>query len=161
MLCRETSRTGAGSTGDVRQLAGARREAFIVPPTRRNRLWQADFSEFETLGQGTWNLGGVVDDWAKVNLAGTVTVTKTTSDAIGFLEAALAHVEVHLGVTGVEDLTDPDTGEIGNLKLVTDNGSCFKSRDSYPSLPTPTRSATSSTTRVSREARQAPIIESA
>jgi transposase InsO family protein len=117
-----------GHTAEVRQLAGVRREAFIVPPTRRNRLWQADFSEFETLGQGTWNLGGVVDYWAKVNLACTVTVTKTTRDAIAFFEAALAEVEVLLGVTWVQDLTDPDTGEIGTLKLVTDNGSCFKSR---------------------------------
>jgi putative transposase len=82
---------------------------------------------FETLGQGTWNLGGVVDYWAKVNLACTVTVTKTTGDAIGFLEAALAEVEILLGVTWVEDLTDPATGEIGALTLVTDNGPCFKS----------------------------------
>lgn len=118
-----------GYTGEVRQLAGVRRETFIVPPTRRNRLWQADFSEFETLGQGTWNLGGVVDYWAKVNLACTVSVTKTTRDAIAFFEDALAQVEVLLGVSWVEDLTDPATGEIGTLKLVTDNGSCFKSRD--------------------------------
>ena len=40
----------AGDTGEVRALAGVRREAFITPLTRRNRLWQADFSEFETLG---------------------------------------------------------------------------------------------------------------
>lgn len=119
----------AGYTGEVRQLAGARREAFIDPPIRRNRLWQADFSEFATLGQGTWNLGGVVDYWAKVNLACTVTVTKTAKDAIAFFEAALAEVEVLLGVTWVEDLTDPATGEIGTLTVVTDNGPCFKGRD--------------------------------
>jgi putative transposase len=71
----------------------------------------------------------VVDYVAKVNLACTVTVTKTTRDAIGFFEAALAEVEVLLGVSWVEDLTDPDTGEIGTLRLVTDNGSCFTSRD--------------------------------
>jgi hypothetical protein len=87
-----------GYTGEVRQLAGARRETFIEPPTRRNRLWQADFSEFETLGQGTWNLGAVVDYWAKVDLACTVSATKTTRDAIAFFEAALAEVEVLLGV---------------------------------------------------------------
>ena len=83
-----------------------RREAFIVPPTRRDRLWQADFSEFETAGAGTWNLGGVVDYWAEVNLACTVTVTKTTEDAIAFFEAAPAEVEVLLGVTWTEDPTD-------------------------------------------------------
>jgi transposase InsO family protein len=116
-----------GYTGEVRQLAGARRETFIAPPIRRNRLWQADFSEFETLGQGTWQLGGVVDYWAKVNLACTVTVTKTTTDAIAFFAAALAHVEVLLGITWIEDLTDRQTGEIAKLILVTDNGPCFKS----------------------------------
>lgn len=36
-----------------------RRQAFIVPPTRRNRLWQVDISVFETLGAGRWNRGGV------------------------------------------------------------------------------------------------------
>lgn len=109
-----------GHTAEVRQLAGVRREAFIVPPTRRNRLWQAAFSEFETLGQGTWNLGGVVDYWAKVNLACTVTVTKTTNDAIAFFEAALLEVEVLLGVDWVQELTDPESGEIAKLTIVTD-----------------------------------------
>jgi len=116
-----------GYTSEVRQHAGVRREAFITPPTQRNRLWQADFSEFETAGQGVWNLGGVVDYWAKVNLACAVTVTKTTTDAIAFFEAALAEVEVLLGVDWVTELTDRDTGEIGKLTIVTDNGPCFKS----------------------------------
>lgn len=62
----------------------------------------------------------MVDYWAKVNLACTVSVTKTTRDAITFFEDALAEVEALLGVTWVQDLTDPDTGEIGKLKLVTD-----------------------------------------
>lgn len=127
VLARNNLTLPPGYDGEVRQLAGVRKETFIAPPTRRNRLWQADFSEFETAGQGTWNLGGVVDYWAKVNLACTVTVTKTTNDAIAFFEAALAQVEVILGVTWIEDLTDPGTGEIGKLRLVTDNGPCFKS----------------------------------
>ncbi|MDF1595503.1 MAG: hypothetical protein P1T08_05325 [Acidimicrobiia bacterium] len=48
----------ANYTHEVRLLAGLRKETFITPPTRRNRLWQADFSEYETSGAGTWNLGG-------------------------------------------------------------------------------------------------------
>jgi len=112
---------------EVRQLAGIRKETFINPPTRRNRLWQADFSEYETSAGGVWNLGGVVDYWAKVNLACEVSIRKTTKDAIVFFEAALAEVEVLLGISWVEDLTDPDTGEVGTLRIVTDNGSCFKS----------------------------------
>ncbi|MGF1616503.1 MAG: integrase core domain-containing protein [Acidimicrobiia bacterium] len=127
VLARNGLSLPANHTSEVRQLAGVRREAFITPPARRNRLWQADFSEFETLAAGTWNLGGVVDYWAKVNLGCAVTVTKTTRDAIGFFEAALTEVEVLLAMSWVEDLTDPVTGEIGTLRIVTDNGSCFKS----------------------------------
>ena len=69
----------------------------------------------------------MVDYWAKVNLACAVAVPKTTSDAISVFEAALAEVEALLGVTWVEDLTDPTTGQIATLRLVTDNGSCFTS----------------------------------
>ena len=130
-MYRVLSRNGlclpANYTAEVRQAAGVRREAFVHPPQRRNRLWQADFSEYETAAGGRWNLGGVVDYWAKVNVACVVTVRKTTSDAIAVLEAALADVEALLGVTWVEDLTDPTTGEIATLRLVTDNGSCFTS----------------------------------
>ena len=56
-----------------------------------------------------------------------MSIRKTTKDAIVFFEAALDEVETLLGITWVEDLTDPDTGEIGTLRIVTDNGSCFKS----------------------------------
>ena len=117
----------AKDTAAVRQAAGVRREAFVCPPGRRNRLWQGDFSEYETATGGRWNLGGVVDYWAKVNLACEATVRKTTSDAIAVFEAALADVEALLGVTWVENLTDPASGEIATLRLVTDNGSCFTS----------------------------------
>ncbi|MCK9248993.1 MAG: hypothetical protein M0P31_08455, partial [Solirubrobacteraceae bacterium] len=42
---------------EVRDLAGARREAFLHPPTRRNQVWQMDFFELETAGGGTWRSG--------------------------------------------------------------------------------------------------------
>jgi transposase InsO family protein len=58
-------------------MAKARRAVFEVPPTRRNRLWQTDFSEFETTAGGDWQLGGVVDYVAKVNLACPLTPTQT------------------------------------------------------------------------------------
>lgn len=126
VLARNHRTLPANYTGEIRQMAGVRKETFITPPTRRNRLWQGDFSEFETAACGTWNLGGVVDYHARVNLACTVTVTKTTVQAIEFFEAALAEVEVLLGISWVEDLVDPATGEIGTLRIVTDihPGSC-------------------------------------
>ncbi len=127
VLARNGLALPANHTAQTRQAAGVRKQAFIDPPTRRNRLWQADFSEFETNGVGTWNLGGVIDYWAKAALACTVTATKTTSDAVGFLETTLAEVEGLHGVSWVEDLTDPDTEEIAKLRIVTDNGPCFKS----------------------------------
>jgi hypothetical protein len=52
-----------------RQLAQARRAVFVDPPARRNRVWQFDFSEFETTAGGIWRLGGTVDYHAKVALA--------------------------------------------------------------------------------------------
>ena len=64
---------------------------------------------------------------AKVNLACEVTIRKTTTDAVAFFEAALAEVEALLGITWIEDLIDPETGEIAKLRIVTDNGPCFKS----------------------------------
>src|SRR5439155_1050796 len=60
-----------------RQLARARRAVFLEPPTRRCRVWQSDFSEFETIGGGVWRLCGVVDYVAKVSLACPVTTTQT------------------------------------------------------------------------------------
>ena len=65
-----------------RQLAAARRAVFVDPPTRRNRVWQADFSEFETAAQGTWQLGGVVDYVSKLVLACPVTATQTATDPL-------------------------------------------------------------------------------
>ena len=127
VLARNGLSLPANYPSDVVQLARIRKETFIDPPTRRNRLWQADFSEYETSAAGIWNLGGVVDYWAKVNLACEVTIRKTTRDAIGFFEAALDEVENLMGMSWIEDLTDPDSGEIAKLRIVTDNGSCFKS----------------------------------
>jgi hypothetical protein len=37
-----------------RDLAKARREAFVAIPTCPNRVWQTDFFELETSGGGTW-----------------------------------------------------------------------------------------------------------
>lgn len=111
-----------------RDLAGARREAFLDPPTRRNRVWQMDFFELETAGGGTWRSGDVVDYWGKLVLAGPVTATQTHRDAIASVLAAIAEAERLLGRPLIDDLEiDPDTGERRPIYLVTDNGPCFKS----------------------------------
>jgi putative transposase len=110
-----------------RDLAGARREAFVELPTRRNRVWQMDFFELETAGGGTWRSGDVIDYATKLVLAGPVTPTQTTNDAIASVRAAIAEAQRLLGRPLLEELTDPITGEITPIFLVSDNGPCFKS----------------------------------
>ena len=109
-----------------RDLAGARREAFVELPTRRNRVWQTDFFELETSGGGIWRSGDVIDYATKLVLAGPVTATQTTRDAIDSVQRALDTAATLLGRPLQDDLTDPQTGEITPVFLVTDNGPCFK-----------------------------------
>jgi putative transposase len=110
-----------------RQLARARRAVFIDPPTRRCRVWQFDFSEFETTSGGIWRLGGVVDYVAKVSLACPTTTTQTAVDAIAAVEAARVQAETWLGYSLLEECLDLVTGELLPLAIVTDNGSAFRS----------------------------------
>ncbi len=110
-----------------RQLARARRAVFLEPPTRRCRVWQSDFSEFETLGGGIWRLCGVVDYVAKVALACAVTTTQTTVDAIAAIEVARMKAETLLGHSLLEECLDPESGEIAPIAIVTDNGSAYRS----------------------------------
>ena len=95
---------------------------FLEPPTRRCRVWQSDFSEFETTGGGTWRLSGVVDYVAKVALACPVT-TQTAAGAIASLEAARAQAEAWLGQSLLSECLDAHTGELAPIAVVTDNGS--------------------------------------
>ena len=110
-----------------RQLAAARREVFVEPPVRRNRVWQVDFSAFETTTEGTWQLCGVVDYAAKVALVCPVTVTQTAADLLAALHAAIDAAEALLDRPLVEECADPRTGEIVPLVVVTDNGPAMKS----------------------------------
>ena len=110
-----------------RQLARARRAVFLEPPTRRCRVWQSDFSEFETIGGGIWRLCGVVDYVAKVSLACPVTTTQTAVDAIAALEAARMNADTWLGHSLLEECLHPETGEVLPIAIVTDNGAAFRS----------------------------------
>ena len=81
-----------------RQLAAARREVFVDPPaTPCNRVWQADFSTFETTSEGTWRLCGVVDYAAKIALVCPVTTTQGATDLIAALQGAIETAETLLG----------------------------------------------------------------
>jgi putative transposase len=109
-----------------RDLAKARREAFVTIPTRRNRVWQTDFFELETSGGGTWRSGDVIDYVTKLVLAGPVTATQTARDAIAVVEDARCQVHDLLGHSLLDDVTCATTGEITPVILVSDNGGCYK-----------------------------------
>ena len=115
-----------GYQRERRELAKARKAAFVSPPTRRNRVWQTDFSELETAGGGTWQMSGVVDYVAKLALCCPVTTTKTWRDAVGALEDARGAAQDLLGVPLLEDCTCPDTGELMPVIVVSDNGPCYR-----------------------------------
>lgn len=110
-----------------RTLAKARRATFVAPPRRRNRVWQTDFSHFETLAGGTWIISAVVDYGAKHCLAAVVSGTQAADDAIETIRAAITEAEDLLDGPLKDDLVDPDTGEIAAVTLVTDNGPAYKS----------------------------------
>jgi transposase InsO family protein len=105
-----------------RDLAKARREAFVTIPTRRNRVWQTDFFELETSGGGTWRSGDVIDYATKLVLAGPVTATQTTRDAINAIEDARCQVHDLLGHCLLDDVTCTHTGRLTPVIVVSDNG---------------------------------------
>jgi len=109
-----------------RELAKTRRECFVEPPTRRNRVWQSDFSEFETDAAGKWILGGLVDYWAKPALACTVTTTQNANDLIAVFETAIIRAEEHLGHPLILDCVN-DEDVIEPIRIVTDNGGAMRS----------------------------------
>jgi len=114
--------------GERRELAKARRAVFHDPPSRRNRVWQTDFSELETRAGGVWQLGGVVDYVSKFCLTCPVTATKTWREAVACLESARERATEALGRPLVEDLVELESGELHAITIVTDNGPCYRAR---------------------------------
>jgi transposase InsO family protein len=112
-----------------RQLAAHRKAVFLDPPARRNRVWQADFTEFETSCGGTWRILPVLDYATKVNLVAPISATSTARDAIEAIELAITEAGRLLGHSLLEDCTEPRTCEVEPLVIVTDNGPAFKSAD--------------------------------
>lgn len=112
-----------------RALAEARKKAFIEPPTRRNRVWQMDFTRIEITSGSVWWIHPVVDYATKTVLAAPVSMRIAARDALAALVASIAEAERLLGRPMVEDCVDPETGELHPLILVTDNGPAYKSTD--------------------------------
>lgn len=115
-----------GYQGERRELAKARKAAFAEPPTAPNQVWQLDFSEYETTNGGIWRLAGCADYFSKYEHGWHIAPACTGADAIAALQLAIAEAEILLGGPLLEALTDPATGQIRHLKIVTDNGGAFK-----------------------------------
>jgi transposase InsO family protein len=112
-----------------RALAEARKKAFVEPPTRRNRVWQMDFTRIEIASGSVWWISPVVDYATKVVLAAPVSTRTAARDALTALQAGIDEAEALLGRPLLEDCLDPTTGELHPVILVTDNGPCYKSAD--------------------------------
>ncbi len=125
-----------GFRADRKSWAVLRRKVFRDPPTQRNRVWQTDFSEFETTNGGIWRICAVIDYATKYCLAVTVTPTARGTDALGCLQLAIAEAQRLLDLTdlrddrGVMDIVDAAETVIGQapapIAVVSDNGPCFR-----------------------------------
>ena len=77
---------------------------------------------------GTWRIGGIADYWSKLELGWHVSPTaeppRRDRDGRARARRDRAAARPH---RSLELVTDPDTGEIRPIALVTDNGPCFKS----------------------------------
>jgi transposase InsO family protein len=117
----------ADYTRERRQLAAARRAAFVVPPSGPNQVWQLDFSEFETSRGGTWRLAGCADYWSKYEFGWHTSLTANQRDAVAAVELAIVEAETLAGEPLLPAITDRATGQIRPIIVVTDNGGPFRS----------------------------------
>jgi transposase InsO family protein len=125
-----------GFRADRKSWAALRRKVFRDPPTERNRVWQTDFSEFETTNGGIWRICAVIDYATKYCLAITVTPTGRGADALHCLQLAIAEAQRLLDLDdlradrGVMDIVDAAETVIGqapaSIAVVSDNGPCFR-----------------------------------
>jgi putative transposase len=125
-----------GYRADRRSWARLRRQVFNDPPTRRNRVWQTDFSEFETTCGGIRRICAVIDYATKYCLAVTVTPTSRGADALACLHKAVAEATRLCGATGLRDeratIAVPNSAGVivGQapvpIAVVSNNGPCFR-----------------------------------
>jgi putative transposase len=126
-----------GYRADRKSWAVLRRRVFHDPPTQRNRVWQSDFSEFETASGGIWRICAVIDYATKYCLAAAITPTARGQDALACLLTAVQRAERLLGLQdlredrGEVDLLDETTAELlrtvpAPIAVVSDNGPCFR-----------------------------------
>jgi putative transposase len=114
-----------GANSERRQLARVRRAAFVDPPARRNRVWQTDFSELQTLGQGSGSSAASSTTSARSALPARSPRPKHGATPSPCSDARDRAADL-IGRSLLEDCTDPQTGEIVPVVVVFDNGSCYR-----------------------------------
>ncbi|MFD8245575.1 hypothetical protein [Nocardia sp. NPDC059691] len=112
------------------------RKVFYDPPTRRDRVRQTDFSEFETTGGGIWRICAVIDYATKYCLAITITPTARSATPLACLQLAVTEAESTLGLQdlradrGLAEVIGPAGELLGMapipIAVVSDNGPCFR-----------------------------------
>lgn len=113
--------------GELKQLAMGRRAAFEVTPEYRNQVWQTDITEFETANGGVYRIHDVVDYATKYCLTSIARPTGMAVDAIDALIEAEREARRQTGLPLVIDGYDNDTDLWTPLRIVSDNGPCYKS----------------------------------
>jgi putative transposase len=122
----------SGFRADRRSWSRLRKRVFRDPPRQRNRVWQMDFSEFETARGGIWRICAVIDYASKYCLATTVTPTSRGQDALACLRRAVVEAERVLDLDNLRadrgwmNVVNADDFVIGEapapIAVVTDNG---------------------------------------
>jgi transposase InsO family protein len=125
-----------GFRADRKSWAAVRRQVFHDPPTARNRVWQTDFSEFETSSGGIWRICAVIDYATKYALALTITPTGRGEDALACLHQAMGRAQTLLDLDdlradrGSVELFDDQGNYLRTvpapIAVVSDNGTCFR-----------------------------------
>lgn len=110
-----------------RELAAARKAAFAEQPSQLHQVWQLDFSEYETTTGGVWRLAGCADYYSKYEFGWHTSRSTTAADAITAVELAIGEAERLHQRSLLQQQTNPDTGEVRSITLVTDNGAAFTS----------------------------------
>ena len=122
-----------GYRADRKSWAVLRRRVFHDPPTQRNRVWQTDFSEFETPTGGIWRISAVIDYVTKYCLAATVTTTCRGADALRCLDLAVAEAQRLLNLSDLR-------GDRGVMDIIDAAGVIIgQARHRSPSSPTTDR----------------------
>ncbi|WP_010313739.1 hypothetical protein [Saccharopolyspora spinosa] len=120
------------------------RSAFAEPPTGPNRVWQLDFSEFETTTGGVWRIAGCADYYSKYEFGLHLATTCNAGAAIAAVEVAITGAERLARRCLAEQLTDPATGKVNRITAFPKDFAVFASahrelawtRDLYP-IPAP------------------------